>query len=258
MPTTKKSRKKTAKKTTRTAPTWTFTKLMAELKREGTAQTRKIYARHGVTGDQFGVSYAVLTKLAKAIKTDNDLAIKLWETGNHDARVLATKIIDATQLKAGELDKMAKQVDSYVIADAFATVAGESPHAESRIAKWIAARPTPANEYLIRAGYSAVSANLTARRKAKPSDTDLPDDLLNDLLDRIESTIHDMPNRTREAMNTCLICIGAYRDTLRPRALKIAKSIGKVDIDHGETGCKTPDAATYIAKTVKHNARVPR
>lgn len=255
MPTTKKTKKKTTK---RAATTWTFAKLIAELKKQGTAQNRKVYAHHGVTGDQYGVSFAVLNSLAKSIKTDHELGMKLWETGNHDARVLATKIADPGRLKVGELDRLAKSCDSYVIADALANVVAESPHAASLAAKWIAARPTPANEYVIRAGYSTVSANLTSRRKAAPDDTDLPDDLLEPILDRIESTIHDMPNRTREGMNTCLICIGSYRASLRARALKVAKAIGPVDVDHGETGCKTPDAASYIAKTVKHNTRVSR
>ena len=46
--------------------------VMAELKRSGTAQARKIYARHGVRGDQFGVSYAVLGRMKKQIKELSD------------------------------------------------------------------------------------------------------------------------------------------------------------------------------------------
>lgn len=262
MPTAKKTTKKAAKKTPKRGsnrtPNWTFAKVMAELKKEGTAQNRKVYARHGVTGDQFGVSFAVLNTLTKSIKRDHDLALRLWETGNHDARVLATKICDPSSFKVGELDRLARSCDSYVIADACATVVAASPHAASRVAKWIGVKPTPANEYVIRAGYSTVSANLTARRKAEPSETDLPDELLQSILGRIESTIHDVPNRTREGMNTCLICIGSYRESLRARALDVAEAIGPVDVDHGETGCKTPDAASYIAKTVKHGTRVAR
>jgi hypothetical protein len=35
---------------------------------------------------------------------------------------------------------------------------------------------------------------------------------------------------------------------LRGRALEIARKIGRVEVDHGQTGCKTPDAAAYIAR----------
>jgi hypothetical protein len=35
---------------------------MKELKASGTAQNRKVYRRHGVVGEMFGVSYAALGK----------------------------------------------------------------------------------------------------------------------------------------------------------------------------------------------------
>ena len=37
-------------------------------------------------------------------------------------------------------------------------------------------------------------------------------------------------------------------DALEARALAVAKAIGKVYVDHGQTNCKTPDAANYIHK----------
>lgn len=49
-------------------------------------------------------------------------------------------------------------------------------------------------------------------------------------------------------MNSALIAIGIYRDSLREEALSIARKIGKVTVDHGETNCKTPEAEAYILK----------
>ena len=60
-----------------------FKQTMAELKKCGSAQTRKTYARHGVKGEIFGVSYADHGKLKKKIGVDHDLAVQLWATGNH-------------------------------------------------------------------------------------------------------------------------------------------------------------------------------
>jgi hypothetical protein len=42
---------------------------------------------------------------------------------------------------------------------------------------------------------------------------------------------------------------------LRSDALDVASSIGFVEVEHGQTGCKTPDAATYIRKLVQHGKR---
>ena len=52
-------------------------------------------------------------------------------------------------------------------------------------------------------------------------------------------------------MNGELISIGAFKPALRKRAIEAAKRIGKVEVDHGETSCKTPDEAPYIEKASK-------
>ena len=68
-------------------------------------------------------------------------------------------------------------------------------------------------------------------------------------LSLIQELIHHSPNRTRYAMNNALIAAGAYSDPHAQLALRVAEKIGKVEVDHGLTGCKTPAAADYIRKT---------
>ena len=67
-------------------------------------------------------------------------------------------------------------------------------------------------------------------------------------LERIEAGIHRSPNRTRYAMNCALISIGKRTQKLRRAATAVARRIGPVEVDHGETSCKTPDAAAAIAR----------
>ena len=93
---------------------------MAELERRGSEQTRKTYRRHGVLGDQYGVSYADLKALKKAIKTDQALAESLWATGNHDARILATMIADPKTIARKVLESWSRDVDNDVLAGALA------------------------------------------------------------------------------------------------------------------------------------------
>ena len=71
------------------------------------------------------------------------------------------------------------------------------------------------------------------------------------MLATIEKEIHRSPNWARYAMNGALISIGVYKPTLRKKAIEAAKRIGKVEVDHGETYCKTPDAVPYIEKASK-------
>jgi hypothetical protein len=56
-------------------------------------------------------------------------------------------------------------------------------------------------------------------------------------------------------MNTAVINIGIRSEALRERAVAAANRIGEVYVDHGETGCKTPNAVDYIAKTVAHREK---
>ena len=67
----------------------------------------------------------------------------------------------------------------------------------------------------------------------------------------IEKEIHRSPNWARRAMNGALISIGVFKPALRKKAIEAAKRIGKVEVDHGETSCKTPDAAASIEKASK-------
>jgi hypothetical protein len=88
------------------------------------------------------------------------------------------------------------------------------------------------------------------------NDPTLPDAFFEPHLARIERDIHAEKNRVREAMNNALIAIGMRDDALEARALAVAQTIGKVHVDHGETGCKTPDALSYIRKgRDRHRAR---
>ena len=117
-------------------------------------------------------------------------------------------------------------------------VVSKSPHARSRLEKWVNLK----HEWVGRAGW-VLLANLAM------AESDLTETELTGYLKRIEDEIHSALNLTRDAMNSSLIAIGIRNPTLRKRATAAAKRIGKVDVDHGDTGCKTPDAVAYIEKT---------
>ena len=212
---------------------------LAQLEEMGTAQNRKIYTRHGVREQMFGVSFGNLNKLAKSIKRDHSLAVELWSSGNHDARVLATMVADPSQADETFLEGWATELDSYVITDAFSGFVGKTPHARARAEHWT----TADGEWPGRAGWHLV-AHLAMK------DQSLPDAYFTALLATIEGEIHSRKNRVRDAMNNALIAIGIRNADLQEQALAAAARIGKVDVDHGETGCKTPDATEYIHRTL--------
>ena len=215
--------------------------VLAKLKQLGTAQNRKVYSRHGVGKNMYGVSFANLNKLAKQIKPNHELAGKLWTTGYHDARVLATMIADPHKMTSRELDAWARDLDNYCLTDCFAGLVSKARHARTKMEKWGKSK----GEWTGRAGWGLL-AHLAMK------DGELTDRYLEQHLATIEREIHSRPNRVRDAMNSALIAIGIRNPKLEKKALAAAKRIGKVEVDHGETNCKTPDAAAYIRKTVEH------
>ncbi len=216
-----------------------FTEVMQQLEEMGTAQNRKIYGRHGVKREMFGVSWANLKILKKKIKIDQPLAEALWETGIHDARILATMIADARQMNGATLEQWGHGLDNYVISDSFSGLVGQSSLAREKMARWTLSD----DEWFGQAGW-----NLLAHLAMK--DKDLSDDYFRPYLDTIATDIHNRKNRVRYSMNNALISIGIRNSTLEAEAVAVARKIGKVEVDHGQTSCKTPDAEKYIERTL--------
>lgn len=214
--------------------------LLRQLEKLGSAQTRKTYARHGVVGKQFGVSYASLYKLQKQIKVDHELARKLWASGAHDARVLATMIADPEQATSALLDAWLGDLDNKVIADAFSGYVAKTALALKNLEKWTKSK----EEWIGQTGFGLLA-------RLAMQENDLPDSYFEKHLGVITKDIHRRPNFVRYAMGGAVIAIGIRNESLKKKALAAAKVIGKVDVDHGDTSCKTPDIAAYIDKVYK-------
>src|SRR4051812_18412957 len=110
--------------------------VMHELAALGAEQTRKTYLRHGATEPLFGVSFANLEKLKKKLKVDQDLAQKLWATGNHDARILAMLIADPQLCPEELIEHWAQDLTNYILTDALVGLVGRTPFAQAKAEAW--------------------------------------------------------------------------------------------------------------------------
>jgi 3-methyladenine DNA glycosylase AlkD len=220
----------------------TLEEAMAALEKEGSAQTRKTFARHGAPEPMFGVSFASLKTLRKRIGVDHELAAALWETGNFDARNLAVKVADPARMTAPVLSRWAREARAPFLLTYVSLLASEGPHAMALAGKWAAS--SSAAE---RCGAWPVIGHMAVR------DEETPDRWFEGRLAEIERGIHAAPNAEREVMNQALIAIGCRSAPLRKAAAAAARRIGKVEVDHGDTACKTPDAASYIDATWAHS-----
>jgi 3-methyladenine DNA glycosylase AlkD len=218
----------------------TLAEVLAQLEQMGTETNRRIYRNHGASEPLYGVSTPNLKTLLKAIKKDHALAQQLWETGNYDAQILAAMIADPSQMTSESIDAWARSLNSYAVGDYLADVIIKTPFAEEKAHAW----KDNEGDWIGRMGW-----HLIAKRAA---DKTLPDSEFEAYLPIIEREIHTRLNRTRQAMLNTLIAIGGRGGAIMDKAIESATRIGPVNIDHGKTGCETPEAIPYMRKAAAH------
>ena len=225
------------------APTrLTLADTMAALAKAESAQTKKIYLRHGVKEPLFGVSFATLKGLFKRITLDHELALALWDTGNFDARNLAVKIADPARMTRADLDHWARGDNSMMCGSYVAALASEGPSGMVRANAWLVSKDV--NKRVT--GWMLVGV-LAMRDEATPDAWFLA------RASEIEKSIHVVTNEERGVMNRTLISLGCRNAAMRKAVAAAAQRIGPVEVDHGNTACQTPDVGEYVDKTWKHS-----
>lgn len=229
------------------SPTWTLAETLRQLESLGNASVRAQNAKRGPFGsgagdNQFGVSRGDVRTLAKKIKTNHELALSLWKTGNVDAQFLATLLIKVNLLSADELERMVKSVTFAWVAEwLYSYVVKEHADKETLRKKWM----TSKDRWAARAGWQ-----LTAGRVAKsPEGLDLEA-----LLDRIEKELGAAAPEVQWTMNACLAEIGIHFPKHRKRAIAIGEKLGIYRDYPCSKGCTSPFAPTWIQAMVRRQS----
>ncbi|MEU2396329.1 DNA alkylation repair protein [Streptomyces sp. NPDC007369] len=213
---------------------------MAELAELEDPKARAVNERHG---DDHGVNLGKLRVLAKRLKTQQDLALRLWETGDTAARLLAILICRPKAFEREQLDAMLREAHTPKVHDWLVNyVVKKNPHSEELRLAWFA-DPDP---IVASAGWA-----LTTERVAKT-----PDGLdLAALLDTIEAEMKDAPDRLQWAMNHCLAQIGIEQAAYRARAIGIGERLEVLKDYPTSPGCTSPFAPIWITEMVRRQGR---
>lgn len=213
--------------------------VMAELAALEDPKARAVNERHG---DDHGVNLGKLRALAKRLKTQQELACRLWATDDTAARLLALLICRPKAFERDELDAMVRQARSPKVHDWLVNyVVKKNPHAEELRLAWYA-DPDPV---VASAGWA-----LTIERVAKkPEGLDLPG-----LLDVIEAEMKDAPDRLQWAMNHCLAQIGIEHAGLRARAIAVGERLEVLKDYPTSPGCTSPFAPIWINEMVRRQS----
>jgi 3-methyladenine DNA glycosylase AlkD len=195
--------------------------------------------RNGAGDNQYGVRLGDIRNLAAKIKTNHELALALWETGNIDARLLAILLIKPKNLSAGEMDRMVRSGNFVQVADWLnAYVVGKHPDKETLRQAWLAAD----DPWAARAAWSLTSGRISN----SPEGLDLPA-----LLERIQTEMPGAAPEVQWTMNFCLAGIGIHFPQHRTRAIAIGETLGIYRDYPVSKGCTSPFAPIWINEMVR-------
>ena len=214
--------------------------IVKQLETLGQASYRRVLVAHGAAEPVFGVKIEELKKIQKQVKTDYQLALDLYDTGIYDAMYLAGLIADDDRMTKRDLQRWARGATSAGISEyTVAWVAADGPLGRALALEWIESK----QERIAATGWATLSGLVSVTDDAS---LDLAE--LTQLLQRVQETIHQQPNRVRATRNGFVIAVGAYVAPLVAQALATGKAMGAVTVDVGGTACKVPFAPESIAK----------
>jgi len=173
-------------------------------------------ARFGIEINMaLGIPIPELRKLSKAIKKNHTLALALWSTGFHEARILASMIDDAALVTSKQFDNWVSDFNSWDLCDQVCgNLFDRTPFAIEKAIALCSAN----DEFTKRAGFVLMAEFAVHDKTAK-------DSLFIDLLPIIEREAWDGRNFVKKAINWALRQIGKRNNALNIAAIETANRI---------------------------------
>ncbi len=198
----------------------TLEHLMDEIKSKGTPDAVAGMSRFGIqTGAALGVPIPQLRKLAREAGTNHDTAQKLWKTGIHEARILASMIDDPAKVSDEQMEKWAADFDSWDVVDGCCgNLFDKTKFAVSKAHEWSKRK----EEFVKRAGF-VMMAELAVHDKK------VSDKIFLDFLPVITREASDERNFVKKAVNWALRQIGKRNTFLNAAAIKTSTEIRESD-----------------------------
>ncbi|MDD5308831.1 MAG: DNA alkylation repair protein [Deltaproteobacteria bacterium] len=194
--------------------------VLADLKSMGNPEVRAGLARFGVNAEHaLGLEMPKIRMLAKTIGRDHALALGLWGSGIHEARILAGLVDDPRAVTEEQMEAWVAQFDAWDVCDQVCgSLFDKTPFALAKAAAWSARN----EEYVKRAGFALMASLAVHDRQAK-------DEAFLAFLPMIEREAVDDRNFVKKAVNWALRQIGKRNIKLNASAVACAKRIAACD-----------------------------
>ncbi|AUS86576.1 DNA alkylation repair protein [Lysinibacillus sp. YS11] len=217
--------------------------VMQELEALGKERTKKMYMSNGAHEPLFGVATGAMKPIAKKIKIDQALAEELYATGNYDAMYFAGIIADPKAMTVEDFNRWMEAAYFYMLSDyVVAVTLAEAPIAQEVADAWIAS----GEELKMSAGWSCYCWLLGNRK-----DSEFSESKLANMLEVVKNTIHDVPERTKSAMNNFLYTVAISYVPLHEQAVATAQAIGPVEMKRDNKKSTQLNAYETIQKEIE-------
>lgn len=184
----------------------------------------------------FGLGMTATKKIAKQIGKNHQLAIELWEESYIETKLISTMIDEPKKVDNKQLEKQMLEADYWIISHSLSNnLISKYKNINELIENWFNSK----NNNLRRGAYLLIY-------EISKKDKNASIIKYKKYLDDIEKNIQSEENFTKDAMNNALIMIGSKTKDLNEYALKIADSIGKIEVDYGDNSCMALDAKKHL------------
>ena len=216
--------------------------VMEELEALGKERMKKMYISNGAHEPLFGVATGAMKPIAKKIKINQPLAEELYATGNYDAMYFAGIIADPKGMTESDFERWMDGAYFYMLSDnVVAVTLAEADIAQDVADKWIAS----GEELRMSAGWSCYCWLLGNRKDAEFSESKLAQ-----MLEVVEQTINDSPERTKSSMMNFIYTVGISYLPLHEKAVETAKAVGTIEIKREKKKSSFVNAYENIQKEV--------
>ncbi|MFH1582167.1 MAG: pantetheine-phosphate adenylyltransferase [bacterium] len=197
-----------------------YDEIIKRLKSMANKKNREGMIRFGISPkNTLGISIYFLRDMAKEIGKDHELALKIWDSGIHEAKLLAGFIADPKKLTERQMEKWVKEIDSWDICDQVCSnLFDKTIFAKRKVFEWTKRK----EEFVKRSGFVLMAAFSVHDKKASNS-------FFEKFFPIIKREATDERNFVKKSVNWALRQIGKRNLVLNGKAIKVANDISKID-----------------------------
>lgn len=193
----------------------TCDELIAQLRSLGSPENVAGQQRFAITGgEMLGVSVTDVRRLSRGIR-DHELALQLWDSGVHEAQIMAALVDDPARVTLDQMENWVSQFQSWDICDETTDMLFiHTAYCRQVIPQWAVRE----EEFVRRAAFAMIAALSIHRR-------DIPDEQVREYFPLIVAAASDNRNFVKKAVNWALRNLAKFRPGLRTEAVTCARRI---------------------------------